>query len=82
MYVKLDDNGIAHIAQMPDEQARKQGFKLAVFSEKPDTPEGEHPESFWTEESETCTQHWTIAINPDPEIDNEELVDILMGGAE
>lgn len=78
MYVKLID-GTPHIAQIPDEEATRMGYKLSVFTDKPTAEEGFHPESYWTEDTETCTQHWRIVPDDDSDIDDSELLNILMG---
>lgn len=81
MFVKLFDN-TPNIAKMPDEEAIRAGYKLAVFSEKPTAPDGYHASSYWTEEEETCTQHWEIVKDDDPTPtveDKAEAFDILTG---
>lgn len=81
MLVKLF-NGTPNIANMPEEEAREKGYKLAVFAEKPITESGFHATSYWTEENETCTQHWEI-VQDEPYVpstdDMAEAYYILMG---
>lgn len=81
MFVKLFD-GTPHIAKMPEAEAREAGYKLAVFSDKPIADTGYHAESYWTEDAETCTQRWRIISDEDEDLDDTELLNILMGGAE
>ena len=52
MYVKLIDETL-NIANMPDEEAILKGYKLAVFTEKPEAEKGYHAESSWEETADT-----------------------------
>lgn len=80
MYVKMIDETL-QIANMPDDQAIGEGYKLAVFAEKPVTEKGYYAESNWTEEAETYTQRWSIVEDgPEPDPDAEEVLAILLGG--
>lgn len=81
MLIKLFD-GTPHIANMPDDEAKEKGYKLAVFTDKPTANTGYHAVSYWTEEEETCTQHWEIVKDDDHDIDinDSELLNILIGG--
>ena len=81
MLIKLFD-GTPNIANMLEEEAKEKGYKTAVFTDKPTTEEGFHPESYWTEDTETYTQHWRIVPDDDSDIDDSELLDILMGVTE
>lgn len=84
MLVKLFD-GTPNIANMPDAEAIEKGYKLAVFSDKPIASHGYHAASYWTEENETCTQHWKI-VQDGPFVptadDKAEAYDILTGVSE
>ena len=79
MFVKLI-NGTPHIANMPDEEARQRGYKLAVFAQKPVAQTGSHAESYWTEEADTCSQHWNIVQDEDPDLDAAEAFEVIFGG--
>lgn len=79
MLVKLFD-GTPNIANMPEEEAKEKGYKTAVFTDKPIAEEGFHPESYWTEDTETCTQHWRIVPDDDSDIDDAEAFQFLFGG--
>ena len=81
MLVKLYD-GTPHIANMPEAEAREAGYKLAVFTARPIASPGYHAASYWTEEDETCSQHWEIVKDDAPtpsDADKAEAYDILMG---
>lgn len=79
MLVKLFD-GTPFVANMSEDEAKSKGYKLAVLSEKPVTEVGFHSESYWTEEAETCTQHWKIVADNEPIADDSEALSILLGG--
>ena len=80
-------NGVFHRApyRITEEEALAQGFKPVVLTPAPDTDDEHYPVE-WLEDTETeIVRHWTVEAvppDPDPELDDSELLDILMGGAE
>ena len=40
------------------------GYKLVVYTDAPEAPEGKHYESSWTETEESITQTWTLVEDP------------------
>ncbi len=81
MYVKLIDETL-NIANMPDDEAIANGYKLAVFAEKPSTETGYHAESAWTETDTEYVQSWTVVEDVyDDSISVDEALEILLGGA-
>lgn len=86
MYGKFE-NGVFHRApyRIAEEEALAQGFKPVVLTPAPETDDEHYPVE-WLEDAETeIIRHWDIAeipVDPDPELDDSELLDILMGVAE
>lgn len=79
MYVKLIDETL-NIANMPDEEAILKGYKLAVFTEKPEAEKGYHAESSWEETADTYVQSWAVVEDVDDNIIGiDEALNILMG---
>ena len=80
MYVKLVDETL-NIANIPDDEAVANGYKLAVFAEKPSTEKGYHASSTWTETEDSYVQSWTIEEDIyDDSIGVEEALEIILGG--
>ena len=92
MYAKLID-GILHrapkrleigdaiIYNPPAEILENQGYKAVQLVEQPATaPEGQHWESDWDEQADAIVQHWYLVNDPD-DIDPEEALSIILGGA-
>ena len=63
------------------EQMLSVGYKLVVFTDAPEAPEGYYYESGWEEKAETIEQTWTLTKLPD-DIDEYEAYQIIVGGAE
>ena len=79
MYVKLIDETL-NIANMPDDEAISKGYKLAVFTEKPEAEEGFRAVSSWEETADTYVQSWTVVEDIDDDtIGIDEALSILMG---
>lgn len=57
-----------------------QGWLPVIFTDAPEPPEGYYYESGWEEDNNTITQTWTLTELPDPDAD--EILNIILGGAE
>lgn len=57
-----------------------QGWLPVVFTESPEALTGYYYESGWEEENNTITQTWTLVELPEPDAD--EILNIILGGAE
>lgn len=80
MYVKLIAETL-NIANMPDDEAVAKGYKNAVFANKPETADGYHAESAWTETSDSYVQSWKVVEDePDDSIEDSIALSILLGG--
>lgn len=90
MYAKLIDGVISyapkHIAigdnniwNASAEQMLSVGYKLVVFSDTPEAPEGFYYELGWDETETEIIQTWTLTPLPD-DIDPAEAFDIIFGG--
>lgn len=81
MYVKIIE-GTVNISNMPEKEAIAAGYKLAVRGEKPEPKPGYHAVNNWTEEEDTCTEHWSYAKDVyDDIITSDDAIEILLGGA-
>ncbi len=85
MYGKIE-NGVFYRAphRMSGEDALANGYKPVVLTPAPET-DNEHYPVEWLEETETeIVRHWNVEafpVDPDPELDDAEALEILMGGA-
>ena len=93
MYAKLIENkltiaprrvviGDTQVFNPAAEQLEALGYKLVVFTEPPEAPEGYYAESGWTEAEDAITQTWTLVELPPEEPSAGELLDIILGGIE
>ena len=86
MYGKfIDGNFVRAPWQMPEEQALAEGFKPVVLTPAPDTDDEHYPVESLEETETEIIRHWSVEpypVDPDPDIDGDELLGILMGGAE
>lgn len=57
-----------------------QGWLEVIFTEMPEAPEGYYYESGWEEKDNAIVQTWELVEITD--IDAEEALNIIMGGAE
>ena len=73
--------GTENIWNASAEQMLSVGYKLVVFTDAPEAPEGSYYESGWEEKAETIEQKWTLVELPD-DIDEYEAYQIIVGGAE
>lgn len=63
------------------EQMLSVGYKMVVFTDAPEAPEGYYYESGWEEKADTIEQTWTLVELPD-DIDEYEAYQIIVGGTE
>lgn len=71
--------------RISEKQAIAEGYKPVVLTPAPDTDDGHYPVESLEETEAEIIRHWSVEpcpVDPDPEIDGDELLDILMGGAE
>ena len=91
MYAKLIDGALqtapkhitvdnVNIWNASTETMLSQGWKLVVFTDAPKPPEGYYYESVWEEKDSTIEQTWTLVELPEPDAD--EILNIILGGAE
>lgn len=67
---RLNGNGTI-VFNPPHKMYIDQGWKLVIFTDMPDPPEGYTYESSWSEIDSTITQIWTLIKLPD-DIDDSE----------
>lgn len=86
MYGKFN-NGVFIRAprRMTEQEALAQGYKPVVLTPAPDTDNDHMPVESLEEAENEIIRHWTVVpvpIDPDPELSDEEVLNILLGGAE
>ena len=91
MYAKLIDGALqtapkhitvdnVNIWNASTETMLSQGWKLVVFTDAPEAPDGYYYESGWEEKDNTIEQTWTLVEITD--IDDAEALNIILGGEE
>lgn len=86
MYGKIIDGTFFRApSRMSEKEALENGYKVVVLTPPPDY-DSDHDATEWLEDTpEAIIRHWRIVElppDPDPDIDDAELLNILMGGAE
>jgi len=61
-----------------------QGWYPVVFTDQPSDPPTDYEwESGWAMENNTITQEWVLVpLDPDRDLDDSEILEILLGGEE
>lgn len=77
---KLTSDG-ATVYNPPAEMYLAQGWKLVVFTDPPETPDGYYYENGWEEQLDTIIQTWILMLLPD-DVDEIEAYEIIFGGLE
>ena len=70
----------------PEEILLDMGYLPVAYTDMPpDTPDGQHYESSWSQTDTEIVQVWTLVDNPaepEPELSADEALNIIMGVAE
>lgn len=74
------------ILNPPDTVLQELGYLPVVYTDMPsDAPTGQHYESHWEQTDTDIVQAWTLvdnSVEPEPELSDDEALNIIMGVAE